>query len=160
MKAATDRTTRRADQRPGRGARPRAKLQPPLTPMIDVTFQLLIFFLLTATFREQEGQIPGSLPAKGGITAADTVQLEPLFIVIRPAGSDRSSCVYEITGKAVVMDTPDQLYEALTARRRQIEAEEPVIIHPRPNIRWQFVIEAFNQAVRAKYKNIGFAASG
>ena len=33
-------------------ARPKAKMQPPLTPMIDVTFQLLLFFLLSFTFRQ------------------------------------------------------------------------------------------------------------
>jgi biopolymer transport protein ExbD len=154
-KRTTSHGERHARERIGR----RAKLQPPLTPMIDVTFQLLIFFLLTATFREQEGQIPGSLPAKGGIAAGETVQLEPLFVVIKPGGSDRSSCLYEITSSKVAMESADQLYEALMARRRQLKAEEPLIIRPRPNVRWQFVIEAFNQAVRADYKNIGFVAS-
>ena len=33
-----------------------------MTPMIDVTFQLLLFFLLTCEFRESEGMIPGTLP--------------------------------------------------------------------------------------------------
>jgi len=159
VKETTVRTTRRGVRCTKRRTGRRAKLQPPLTPMIDVTFQLLIFFLLTATFREQEGQIPGSLPAKGGIAAGQTVQLEPLFIVVKRSGSARLSCVYEITGKEVAMDTADQLYDALVTRRRLLQANEPVIIHPRPNVPWQFVIEAFNQAVRAEYKNIGFAAS-
>ncbi len=43
--------TRRAVGLHGRGRRRAASLFIDLTPLIDVTFQLLIFFLLTATFQ-------------------------------------------------------------------------------------------------------------
>jgi len=146
---------------PARKRRPQAKvkLQPPLTPMIDVTFQLLIFFLLTMTFREQEGQIPGALPRLGGLVAGQQVKLEPLTIVIRPVGSDRSRCTYQISGRPIPMETAEQLYQVLKARQQEIGADEPVVIKPRPNVRWQFVVEAFNQAVRAHYKDIGYATT-
>lgn len=146
---------------PARKRRPQAKvkLQPPLTPMIDVTFQLLIFFLLTMTFREQEGQIPGALPRLGGLVAGQQVKLEPLTIVIRPVGSDRSRCTYQISGRTIPMETAEQLYQVLKARQQEIGADEPVVIKPRPNVRWQFVVEAFNQAVRAHYKDIGYATT-
>ncbi len=139
--------------------RPRPRLQPPLTPMIDVTFQLLLFFLLTTTFRH-EGHILGTLPQKGGIAAGQIVELRPIRIMLRPTGIDRTGCIYEISGHGVGTDSPRQLYEVLRARQRAVESDElPVIIQPRPDVRWRYVVEAFNQAVRAKFKNVGFVSS-
>jgi biopolymer transport protein ExbD len=155
----------RDEHRPGEGRRwklrpgAQAKLQPPLTPMIDVTFQLVIFFLLTMTFRAQEGQIPGSLPQTGGIAAGDQVPLEPLVIEIRPFGPNRTMCRYEVTGRAAPLAGPDELYGALRDRRAEIGQDEPVILKPAPNVPWRFVVEAFNQAVRAEYTSIGYAAT-
>jgi len=57
----------------GMGKRRTAKPQTPMTPMIDVTFQLLLFFIMTFEFRQSEGMIPGTLPVidDGLITRAD-----------------------------------------------------------------------------------------
>jgi len=33
----------------------------------------------------------------------------------------------------------------------------PVVIRPEDDVPWQYAVEAFNQAVRADYRNIGFA---
>jgi hypothetical protein len=38
--------------------------------------------------------------------------------------------------------------------------EAPVFISPTRDVRWAFVVEAFNQAVRARFKNIGFMPPG
>jgi biopolymer transport protein ExbD len=35
-----------------------------------------------------------------------------------------------------------------------------VVIRPRGDVRWKYVIDVFNAAVHAKFKKIGFAASG
>ncbi len=139
--------------------RPKAKLQPPLTPMIDVTFLLLLYFILTTTFRVQEGQIPGTLPQSGGIVAGESVELKPLYILLRPTGVDRLGCIYEIRGRGIGIDSPAQLYAVLKAWSEAVGTTEiPVIIQPRSDVRWRYVVEAFNQAVRAKFKNIGFAS--
>ena len=78
----------------GRG---KPKMQPPLTPMIDVTFQLLLFFLLTFQFREREGQIPGSLPNTGQGGQADQVELlVPIRISLRPVNQTATRVIYEV----------------------------------------------------------------
>ena len=144
-----------------RRERPGVKMQPPLIPMIDVTFLLLLYFLLTTTFRQAEGQIPGSLPRKMDVVAGISVPLQPICIVLRPAGEGRHGVIYEMSGLNVGLRSPQELYERLIARQRAIgSSEAPVLIQPRPDVRWQHVVEAFNQAVRAKFKKIGFASTG
>ncbi len=141
--------------------RPKPKLQPPLMPMIDVTFLLLFYFLLTTTFRQQEGQIPGALPRAGGILSNQVVELRPIRITLWPTGTDRSGCVYELSGLSAAIDTPAKLYDALVARGRLVGSKEiPVIIRPRRDVRWRHVVETFNQVVRAKFKRIGFVSGG
>ena len=137
-------------------------MQPPLTPMIDVTFQLLLFFLLTFTFRPAEGQIPGSLPRKGLVAESiDVPWSEPIRISLRPAGAERTGVIFEVSGLDVGITRPQKLYEHLLARQERLGTNEvPVIIDSRSNVRWRYVVEAFNQSVRAKYKNIGFASGG
>jgi biopolymer transport protein ExbD len=141
----------------GKGKKP--SMQPPLTPMIDVTFQLLLFFLLTCEFRESEGQIPGTLPAKGNVQQAvdDKPPPDPIRVRIRPS-MDRAAANYEMTGISVVITSPEELYQHLLSRQQQLGSTEvPIIILPSQDVPWEFVVEAFNQAVRAKFEKIGFA---
>ena len=134
------------------------KLQPPLTPMIDVTFLLLLYFLLTSTFRKDEGQIPGTLPATTGQAAEKPLLHKTIKIKIAEMGVFRDQVQYTIGSKS--LNDPGQLY-ALLQRRWESQGEQtPVVIDPSPRVRWKFVVDAYNQAVHAKFKNIGFVPSG
>ena len=69
-----------------------------MTPMIDIVFQLLIFFLLSAKFISLEGQLSSYLPKDRGLQAA-FAKIEPdeviFFLTWLPgeaAGSDRVQC--------------------------------------------------------------------
>jgi len=68
-----------------RPALPGVKLD--MTPMIDIVFQLLLFFLLTFRIAEQEGQFDVHLP-RGDAPAADRPPALPLEVRLRagPAG--------------------------------------------------------------------------
>ncbi len=133
---------------------PKAKVAPPLTPMIDVTFQLLIFFMLTTTFRQAEGQIPATLPKESGGSPSVIDELKrPVKIILHPSGDGFSACSYEIRGIAGVTSSPEDLFVTLN---QMPSKEVPLIIRPKSNVRMQFVLEAYNQAVRAKFKNISF----
>ncbi|HUS93496.1 MAG TPA: biopolymer transporter ExbD [Phycisphaerae bacterium] len=138
-------------------AEPRS-MQPPLTPMIDVTFQLLLFFLLTCEFRESEGNIPGTLPAKGNIVqeVQQTPPPDPVQIRLRLV-ADRVAA-YEMTGVPVVISSPAELLEHLKQRQDQLgSADVPIVIFPSADVPWQYVVEAFNAAVHARFTKIGFA---
>jgi len=136
-----------------------ASVQPPLTPMIDVTFQLLLYFLLTSTFQPNEGEIPGTLPSAGHTTAPDD-PLKPIRVTVSPEGMMAENAQYQV-GRLAPVTTPEELFEALAGQRRQFpDADIPVVIKPQGDVRWQFVTEVFNAAIRAKFKKIAFATSG
>ncbi len=139
----------------------KGKIQPPLTPMIDVTFLLLIFFVLTASVSPEEGNIPGTLPRAAGVAAEEDVPLRPIRISIYPVGSKREAAQFTLEGEGTSLETPSELYGRLLARRDALGTDEiPIIIDPRGNVRWKFALEAYNQAIRARYKNVGFAPTG
>lgn len=56
-----------------------------MTPMIDVTFLLLIFFLCTIRFRTLEGKLAAYLPKDVGPTPAAADQIERLAIRVEVA---------------------------------------------------------------------------
>jgi biopolymer transport protein ExbD len=123
--------------------------------MIDVTFLLLLFFILTFTFRQMEGQLPGALPGPDRLTAKETLR-RPIHLRIHPAGA--AGAVYELTGAAEAITSPRALHAALRARRRILTGRTPVSIEPAGNVRWQYAVEALNQAVRAGFNTISFPA--
>ena len=131
--------------------RSRRRMQPPLTPMIDVTFQLLLFFLLACEFRETEGLIPGTLPGSG-----PPEQLRPIEISLHPSGV-MGSAYYRLDGAAEAVAGPQELFRRLRQRQEALGSRDvPVLIRPDPDVPWQFVVEAFNQAKRAEFTRIGF----
>jgi len=153
----SEETHRYVSERKQRG-RQDTKMQPPLTPMIDVTFQLLLYFLLTSTFQPFEGQIPGSLPEKG-LSAASVQPRPPIRIVLRPRGANREYVTYEVDNLNA-LDKQEDLYKMLLARQKSdsVTVETPVQIRPWASVRWKYVVGAFNATVRARYKNIGFSS--
>ena len=137
-------------------------MQPPLTPMIDVVFQLLIFFLLACQFRQAEGQIPANLPDISGPAQA-TPFVDPIKITLRPTGPNNTGVLIEVKHANVTLTSSAELY-AYLVKMSKIYGEGstekvPVVIKPLGDVLWEHVVNAFNQAIRAKYKQIGFAPS-
>jgi biopolymer transport protein ExbD len=56
------------------------KASPDLTPMIDVTFQLLIFFILVTRFKVEERNHQVQLPKDEGLSSAPSVPKEQITI--------------------------------------------------------------------------------
>lgn len=138
-------------------------MQPPLTPMIDVVFQLLLFFLLACQFRQAEGQIPANLPDISGPAQA-TPFVDPIKITLRATGQDNMGVLIEVQHANVRLRSAEELY-AYLVKMAKIYGEGstkkvPVVIKPLGNVMWEHVVNAFNQAIRANYKQIGFAPSG
>ena len=141
------------------------KMQPPLTPMIDVVFQLLLFFLLGCRFIQEEGQIHANLPNLSG-EPAPSLKKDPIKIQLSPVGDNDEGVRFEISGlhNEAVGDV-SEVYDRLRLIKQKVdsqsvESEIPVIITPRGRVRWKFVVGALNQAIAAKYKSVSFSAPG
>ena len=55
-----------------------------MTPMIDVTFLLLIFFMCTLKFKTLEGKLSAYLPKSVGLNIDPSLPLEAVAIAVRP----------------------------------------------------------------------------
>jgi biopolymer transport protein ExbD len=139
-----------------------AVMQPPLTPMIDVVFQLLLFFLLACTFRIDEGLIPANLPDLSGYTKP-TAWVEPIQINVYPHPDPKvlDKAEFAIEGTKHRFDTAAGLYGYLVEFAEYEDPEKvPVVIRPTGKVCWDHVVNSFNQALVAGYKRIGLARSG
>ncbi len=156
---------RRHGRRPQRGVR-----QLNLTSMLDVCFQLLIFFILTANFAMNEGVLPADLPQGNPPDPVDVPPPEePLKIVLLPAGGDGEGVSVWLESVEIKEPEPlDTLYLRLKTMRWDektnptgtYEADNPILIKPEGEVRWGHVVGAFNAVLRAKYTNVSFAPAG
>jgi biopolymer transport protein ExbD len=136
-------------------------MQPPMTPMIDVVFQLLLFFLIACRFVEDEGQIRANLPDISGPQTSLVLQIDPINVLLHAFGKEGGGVMFSIRGKSVNWTTPEELFRYLDGMRQKGDPEkQAVIIKPAGPVRWMHVVDAFNQAVRAQFKQIGLEASG
>jgi len=139
-------------------------MQPPLTPMIDVVFQLLLFFLLACQFRQAEGQIPANLPDISGPQDRATVEILPIKVTLAPAGAHGEGVLIVIDEGKMQLSSIMELHAYLLRERRRHPGSEgeqvPVIIKAVGRVQWRHVVNAFHQAVRARYKHIAFSPSG
>lgn len=141
-------------RRPGSGS----VLRINLVPMIDIVFNLLVFFLVTTKFTPAEGVLAGRLPEVKTSQAVLSVPTVPIRIRLVP--HDGTGCLITIEDRSVRPADFDQLAEVL----RQIQTEPgyddqtPVVLLADSELVWDHVVNAYNAAVRTKYKNIVFGA--
>ena len=58
------------------------EIKPDMTPMIDVTFLLLIFFIVTLKFKVLEGRLDAALPKDRGTSTSEAEEIEKLDIML------------------------------------------------------------------------------
>jgi biopolymer transport protein ExbD len=138
-----------------------------LTPMMDVMFNLLVFFIVTSSFTLPEGALEARLPKSVGVSAsaAMAVPVVPIRIYLEAPTAGQVSVIRVSTSlKAdaaslnLAKDFED-LYQLLgdLKKRPGIGEGTPVIIAAKPDVAWDQVVNAYNAAIRAKYKNVVFA---
>lgn len=133
-----------------------------LTSMIDVIFQLLIYFIITANFMIDEGTILASLP---GNAAPPTEEPPPDVVPIKInmlSSNDGVTYKLEIDeGMGVSrkeVNNVSELYAYFNDRvGSDMKADDPVQINPQNDVRWQHVVNVFNACVRAELESVGFA---
>jgi len=131
-----------------------------MTPMIDVVFLLLVFFVWTASFQIVEQVMPSELSQAAG---ADPVQE-----VETPKEADFENLVIRIQmeGQVPKWLVGEQPLADLAAVKQQLQAiadistTAPVILFPEENVPLEHIINAWDAAKLSGFAKVQFAVSG
>jgi len=149
---------RRRHPKPG-GVRPLN-----LTSILDVTFLLLIFFILTATFTVDEGALATDLPGNGPDIGDVELQPDILRIEIDTTAAGLQVRFHSPTG-IVAADSQAEVYRLLSTWRFNpntnpngwMSPKSAIIIAPTKRASWDDVVGVFNAAIRARMTDVSFA---
>jgi len=131
----------------------------PMTPMIDVVFLLLVFFICASIGGTADQLLPAEL--NGSTAAAETAPVEEPAVWNHPAIQIRIEP--GANGPAVLLD--NQLLEGvevLTQRLNQlaaIDSESRIILNIHDEIQVQQFISVYDLCQSLKFQNISFAVS-
>ncbi|MSR44008.1 MAG: hypothetical protein EXS15_01425 [Phycisphaerales bacterium] len=141
-------------------------LQLAMTPMIDVVFLLLVFFVCTVRFERGEAVYQLDLPARGATADPLALQDPPVQVILTSTSISECSIELKAQGVSRRVDDFNALAITLEQLRRRVgsadglfDSAHPILVVPSPSTPWQHAVEGFNAAVRAGYQNIGFAES-
>jgi biopolymer transport protein ExbD len=128
-----------------------------LAPMIDVTFLLLIFFLLTTTFQRAEGVLGANLPKDRGAPAV-ALPISPVIVRVVTTGPSLTDYAIQIDNFAAQPTGFDNLTDFLIDIRRNegFDEDTPVVLVVDPDAAWELAVDAWNAALRADCRNIAF----
>jgi len=126
-----------------------------MTPIIDVIFLLLIFFVCTANFNPLEKMLSMDTSLPGSVKV-ESVQFDPvnLDVVLIQISFDREPH-WQIEGNQYT-----SLHEVQNLLRsiREINEDIPVIIESADNVPMENVIDVYDVCCLAGLSNIQFAA--
>jgi biopolymer transport protein ExbD len=131
-----------------------------MTPMIDVVFLLLVFFLWTASFQLVERMLPSRLTAVAGAVPDSRDEPPPpeedfdrVVVRVRWQAGQPSWQVNDV-GAVSLADVLARL-QAIAAIKR----DAPVILHPDQDVPLGHVIDLYDITRRVGFEKIQFAAS-
>ena len=119
-----------------------------MTPLIDVIFLLMIFFIMTLKYLVPEGVLENQLPGRAEEATAERQKDWEVVRIHVARGKDRPQ-VY-LQGR-VVSGLRD-LLENLNRLPRDVI----VVIEPEPKVAYRHVISVFDTCVKANKTNISF----
>jgi len=114
-----------------------------LTPLIDIVFLLLIFFLVATRFAEEEREMDVQLPDASEAKPLTSKPRE-LFINIDERGR------YYVTGKMVTLA---ELHPILEKAWVNNPGRASVVIRADKRVTWQYVVGAMNACNQAKIRD-------
>jgi biopolymer transport protein ExbD len=139
---------------------------PNMTPLVDVVMVILIFLMLAGSFAGAEHFLISQQPlTKSGVGGqslpAGFIPDEPLEVRVDSPMPDR----FIATAGQIRTDNADALTAQLTKMRAALNlAGKPtdkiqVKIGPAKNVKYKFLIDVYQAAMRAGFTKIGFATS-
>ena len=134
------------------------KVELQMTSMIDVVFLLLIFFIVTMQFPEDEGTLPAYLPKEvKGIASKmkpkeKKKDIEDITISLKMVGESP-----EIAVGNSILPNFRQLSYKLKLLHKQFP-EHRIVLDGAPNVKFDFIVRALNACIEAEYLNVSFTA--
>ena len=116
-----------------------------MTPMIDVVFNLLVFFVMTFKIIAPEGDFNIKMPPKGAPPDSIDIPAEPIRVRLsaNPGGGLSLISFGEKPLGRDFMALRKAVLQYVSARGGPGKANAEVELNPDPHLRWEFVIEAF-----------------
>lgn len=142
---------------------PREELTFRLTPMIDVVFLLLAYFLLAAEFREPEGAVAASAaPTDNTSARAFELPKRPIRIVVRSVGMGPLSYLLETDAPELAHATTATALRraAAVARGPVFGDDQPFIIVPDADTLWEHALGVAGAIDAAGYLAVRFEDPG
>jgi len=137
----------------------RERLDVKMTPMIDVIFLLLVFFVATASFQAIEEVLPTRFTLPGAV--ASQVQIDPEIVdldeIVIDVGWRSGRPTWEVVGVEYA-----SLAElgAVLRQTREIKPDLPVILDVEASVPMEHVIDVYDLCRAVGLERIQFAASG
>jgi biopolymer transport protein ExbD len=159
-----------------RKGEPGPEVELPITPMLDMAFQLLVFFIFTYHPSSLEVQMEMSLPAAGEAKAQDAKDVDPNKIsdseIEEPAqitviaktqlGGTQTGALSQMVVDGLSKITLSNVKELSAHLRKlkgdqQLTSKEKISIQADSGLRWSHVVEIMDACKKAGFSNIGFA---
>lgn len=164
-----------------RGGEEGPEVEIPVTPMLDMAFQLLTFFIFTYHPSEMEGQMEMALPGGGTYKAQKQEDVNPesmsdpdvdaqakVTLRVKTQHSDEAGAIaFPIEIEGLSKDSASSIKDLeakLTVMRGSDKGEkvegapaDSVKIEAEKRLKWSFVVEIMDACKRAGYMNVGFA---
>jgi biopolymer transport protein ExbD len=147
----------------------------PIVPFLDMSFQILFFFIMNYHPSALEGQMDLSLPAAGEARAQTIDQMDPnnvpdteiemkseLTVMIgTPHDNINDGAISQISVKGDQGETSVSSVEGLERYLKSVQKEltnkTDIKIQADSRLKYYFVVQVMDACVKAGYPNVGFA---
>jgi biopolymer transport protein ExbD len=139
----------------------------PVTPMLDMTFQLLFFFIVTFNPASAEGKLDFALPGGSGASRDSSSTLPPAVIVVSselklqvdtsPAGAIARIIVEQTPNRHGCHDVSELATYLQHVRKAQADRPAEVAIEAQGQLKYAALMEVVDVCNKAGFKGVGFA---
>ncbi|RLS35858.1 MAG: biopolymer transporter ExbD [Planctomycetota bacterium] len=130
----------------------------PMMAMVDVVFNLLIFFVVTAGGSPPEKLLPAPLPENGAVTTqVDPVSrkswVTDVWLKLQIAGAEN----------ALQVDMNGTVYQDLKPLKAKLRAlaelspENPVVLDIAPSVQMEQLVDVWDTCIAAGFQSVSFA---